>query len=98
MGLSASPIPEVTTVIDLAAMSSVSPKAVGPIGYEVINKIQQHRPEQQAVGIGLTFMLLCEKLGVRPGDVMAVCTRILNSDLQFAPEVRAMKMYLQEQL
>ena len=85
-------------MIDLATLGCVSPAKVGPIGYEVIDKIDGHRPEEQAVGIGLTFVLLCEKLKCRPGDVMRVCERILESDLSFAAEVRAMRHYIQENI
>ena len=85
-------------MLDLDKLGCVSPKASGPVAMELINILQHKRRETQAAAIGIAFVLLCDKVGARYGDVIQHAQNVLKSDLRFSPEVRAVREYIKNEI
>ena len=65
---------------------------------EVINALQNHRPEYQMAGLTAAFLFLCEHLQVRPTEAFSYIQKIMNHADGRRPEFKAVKMYLENEL
>lgn len=85
-------------MIDLQKLGCVDPSHIGPLAIRIIDTIQDYPHEEQGAAMALAFVLLTTKLRVHPGDLMATANNILKSNLKYAPEIRAARMYVNEHL
>lgn len=76
----------------------VDPKVIGPVAFRVIHELQYNTPAERLVGSALAFKLMCEKLDIHPGNVIAVVDRILSKDSPFWAEVRAAREYVRNEV
>jgi hypothetical protein len=84
--------------IDEAKLALVSGKRVGPAAMHVVDKLQGFTPEEQVAGFGLAFLLTCKKVGIYPGNVLSVCSRMLEDYKIAFPEVRALRDYIENEV
>lgn len=67
--------------------------------FDVINKVQRHRPGEQVVGTALALVVMCESAGVSLSDVIAKAVRMsAPADGPFVPYIQAIRDYAAREL
>jgi hypothetical protein len=64
-----------------------------------IDAVSKFRPETAVVGLGVTFLLTCERFGVSPRRVLEVSERQLRRAFDLEPQYpRAVQEYLAQEM
>lgn len=79
-------------------IGTLSARRAGPAAMAVINGLQHHRPEEQAVGLALAFILIAAKKGFHIGTALATANNILDSDSTHWAEIKAVRQYVENEL
>jgi len=79
-------------------MNMADPVMIGRTAMSVIDAVQDYTPEQQALGMAATFMLLCDRFGVKPQDVFETSQNVMNGVAGKRPEFAGVQSYLAGEL
>jgi hypothetical protein len=85
-------------VITADTLAAVSAAKVGPAAMSLVDAMQRFRPEEQAAGFAVSFLILCKKLRVHPGTVLSVAERIIEVEGKKIPEIRAALAYIENEI
>ena len=56
-------------------------------------------PSQVVMGIAINFILVCERFGLNPREVLTVTDRVIRRSREHTPQyVRGMEQYLREEI
>lgn len=84
--------------LSLDRLAAVNANRVGPAAISLIDSLQRFTSEEQAVGFGLAFLLLCRRLKAHPGNVLQVAQRVLDDCGHKQPELKAALMYMENEI
>lgn len=67
--------------------------------YAALSGAQTHRPNAQVMGFAVAFLVTCEELGLTPSEVLNKASRLAReADVHYAPQVRALREYVRNEL
>ena len=64
----------------------------------VIDALQDFPKEIQSLGMAMTFILFCERFGLRPNEVFLTAQNVMNGVAGKRPEFEAVQSYLAGEL
>lgn len=79
---------------------SQTPQALARSAFKVIHGIQtESEPETRVAGVGLVFKVMCESLGLKPGEVLALTDR-MEADCRYRDEntLNAVRTYVNNEI
>lgn len=86
-------------MIDRDKLNSASLLGTGRAAMNVIEAVQQRRPEEQVVAIAHAFLGICRHHGVAPQDAVLVATNMANHAKKTQrPELEAVHEYIKGEL
>ena len=81
-------------MIDHDKMNLADPVSVGHSAMSVIDALQDFPAEIQSLGMATTFLLFCERFGLRPNEVFLTAQNVMNGVAGKRPEFEAVESYL----
>lgn len=84
------------TPIDRDLFHSQPARDAARAAAQVLDALQNHKPEAQAAGLAAAFMAICRRFSLHEGTAFEAVARMIND--ADAPEFRALKQYMDEEL
>lgn len=84
--------------LDRDRMNMADPVAVGRAAMTNIDALQDLPAHEQVLGLATTFLLLCDRFGLRPNDVFLTSQNVMNGVAGKRPEFAAVQSYLAEEV
>jgi len=83
---------------DKLSMAAVRP--TGNAAMQVVDSLQRFPSETRALGLAVSFLLLCSRYHVDPRRVLGMASNLMNHDdgTTMRPEFRAVRNYLEEEM
>lgn len=67
--------------------------------FKVINGVQDDRPAEQLLGIGIALRVICDELHIDPRYLLTKCDAVIrDADQFYAAEIKAVRMYTNTEL
>lgn len=85
-------------MIDRTRLMNMAVTDASRAAMQVIDALQHHRPEAQAVGACAAFLLLAEASGIPAQDLFTATKNIINGAEGKRPEFAAVEMYVQQEI
>ena len=84
--------------LDLAELGSVNAANVGSLACKLVDRVQKFPHTEQAAAFGVAVLLISQKLGCRPGDLLQTGDNILKKAAEKNPEMRGLRAYVENYL
>ena len=78
-------------------LNNVSIEAASATAFALVDSLQNEGAETQVAAFAVLTLLVCERYGVPPQDVMTVAKNLLADDRK-AHQIRAIRRYVENEL
>jgi hypothetical protein len=82
-------------MIDRDKLMNMAVSDAGRAAMQVVDALQNHRPEAQVVGACAAFLLLAEASGMPAQDLFSATKNLINGAEGKRPEFAAVSMYIE---
>jgi hypothetical protein len=82
----------------LDRLNNVNSRTAGSAAIAAFNGLQNFEPEQQAAGLAVMIEMLRRRYGFSVSSVMAVASNLVDRVGHEEPNLRAMKLYVENEL
>lgn len=89
------------SLLDPLALGNADKQKVQQACVKVFDRIQKWSPEEQAIALACSFLILCRAMKVEPQDVFTVCSNLMYDPLHSSRmdhRFDAMRWHLENQV